>query len=139
MTPALKQQIIEAACDAVAFNGGTVQMEAHVRAALETSLAALRAEPDVQPVAWGVIASNTGRICQVELDADEVEGHNPKHTIPLYAAPQSAVPLTEVQIFKALDSTIDDVANAKHDPESWETIVSMVRAIEQAHGIKEKT
>jgi hypothetical protein len=41
-----------------------------------------------KPVAWGIIASNTGRICQVELDADEVEGHNPKHIVPLYAAPQ---------------------------------------------------
>jgi hypothetical protein len=41
-----------------------------------------------EPVAWGIIASNTGRICQVELDADEVEGHNPKHIVPLYTAPQ---------------------------------------------------
>lgn len=49
---------------------------------------ALAAQPAVQePVAWGVIASNTGRICQVELDADEVEGHNPKHIVPLYTTP----------------------------------------------------
>ena len=40
-----------------------------------------------EPVAWGIIASNTGRICQVELDADEVEGHNPKHIVPLYTSP----------------------------------------------------
>ena len=40
-----------------------------------------------EPVAWGIIASNTGRICQVELDADEVEGHNPKHIVPLYTTP----------------------------------------------------
>jgi hypothetical protein len=46
------------------------------------------ASPVQEPVAWGIIASNTGRICQVELDADEVEGHNPKHIVPLYAAPQ---------------------------------------------------
>jgi hypothetical protein len=44
--------------------------------------------PVQEPVAWGIIASNTGRICQVELDADEVEGHNPKHIVPLYTAPQ---------------------------------------------------
>jgi tetratricopeptide (TPR) repeat protein len=51
---------------------------------------ALAAQPAVQePVAWGVIASNTGRICQVELDADEVEGHNPKHIIPLYTTPHA--------------------------------------------------
>jgi hypothetical protein len=41
----------------------------------------------VQPVAWGIIASNTGRICQVEFDAAEVEGHNPKHIVPLYTTP----------------------------------------------------
>jgi len=41
-----------------------------------------------EPVAWGIIASNTGRICQVELDADEVEGHNPKHIVPLYTKDQ---------------------------------------------------
>jgi hypothetical protein len=41
-----------------------------------------------KPVAWGIVASNTGRICQVELDATEVEGHNPKHIVPLYTAPQ---------------------------------------------------
>ena len=40
-----------------------------------------------EPVAWGIVASNTGRICQVVLDADEVEGHNPKHIVPLYTSP----------------------------------------------------
>jgi uncharacterized linocin/CFP29 family protein len=46
--------------------------------------------PVQEPVAWGIIASNTGRICQVELDAAEVEGHNPKHIVPLYTAPPAA-------------------------------------------------
>ncbi len=49
-----------------------------------------------EPVAWGIIASNTGHICQVELDADEVEGHNQKHIVPLYTSPpaqQEPVPL----------------------------------------------
>ena len=46
--------------------------------------------PVQEPVAWGIIASNTGRICQVELDADEVEGHNPKHIVPLYTTPPAA-------------------------------------------------
>jgi hypothetical protein len=49
--------------------------------------------PVQEPVAWGIIASNTGRICQVELDADEIEGHNPKHIVPLYTTPPApAVP-----------------------------------------------
>jgi hypothetical protein len=44
-----------------------------------------------EPGAWGIIASNTGRICQVELDADEIEGHNPKHIVPLYTTPPAAI------------------------------------------------
>lgn len=53
------------------------------------------AQPEQEPVAWGIIASNTGRICQVELDADEVEGHNPKHIVPLYPTPPQRNPLTD--------------------------------------------
>jgi hypothetical protein len=45
-----------------------------------------------EPVAWGIVASNTGRICQVELDAAEVEGHNPKHIVPLYTTPPETQP-----------------------------------------------
>jgi len=57
-------------------------------------------EPEQEPVAWGIIASNTGRICQVELDADEVEGHNPKHIVPLYTTPpqRTWVGLTDEEI-----------------------------------------
>jgi hypothetical protein len=51
-----------------------------------------KAAPVQEPVAWGIIASNTGRICQVELDAAEVEGHNPQHIVPLYATPPAAQP-----------------------------------------------
>jgi hypothetical protein len=64
--------------------------------ALQAAREALKAMPAPvqEPVAWGVIASNTGRICQVELDADEVEGHNPKHIVPLYTTPPNvATPL----------------------------------------------
>ena len=58
------------------------------------------AKPEQEPVAWGIIASNTGRICQVELDADEVEGHNPKHIVPLYTTPpqRTWVGLTDDEI-----------------------------------------
>lgn len=44
----------------------------------------------MEPVAWGIVASNTGRICQVELDADEVAEHNPKYIVPLYTAQLAA-------------------------------------------------
>jgi len=47
--------------------------------------------PTVQePVAWGIIASNTGRICQVTLDENEIADHNPKHIKPLYPHPPAA-------------------------------------------------
>jgi uncharacterized linocin/CFP29 family protein len=52
-----------------------------------TAIKQALAAPVQEPVAWGIIASNTGRICQVELDADEIEGHNPKHIVPLYTTP----------------------------------------------------
>jgi hypothetical protein len=45
-----------------------------------------------EPVAWGVVASNTGQICRVELDFDEVHDHDQRYIVPLYAAPQPAIP-----------------------------------------------
>ena len=68
---------------------------------------ALAQQPAQQePVAWGIIASNTGRICQVELDADEIEGHNPKYIVPLYTSPQAQrtwVGLTEDEILYCVE------------------------------------
>jgi hypothetical protein len=58
----------------------------------------------VQPVAWGIIASNTGRICQVELDAVEIEGYNPKHIVPLYTTPPAAQPAVPDAIHHTDDS-----------------------------------
>jgi hypothetical protein len=52
-----------------------------------------------EPVAWGVIASNTGRLCQVELDFAEVEDLSPKWVMPLYTTPQQRtwVGLTDLE------------------------------------------
>lgn len=61
--------------------------DAQAAKALREALAISQPEQQ-EPVAWGIVASNTGRICQVEIDADEVEGHNPKHIVPLYTTPQ---------------------------------------------------
>jgi hypothetical protein len=86
-----------------------------------------------EPVAWGIIASNTGRICQVELDADEVKGHNPKHIVPLYTSPPAQrKPLTDEEIANILPD--DDTPMSL-----GEAFVKFARAIEAAHGIKENT
>jgi hypothetical protein len=85
-----------------------------------------------EPVAWGIIASNTGRICQVELDADEVEGHNPKHIVPLYTFPPAQrKPLTDDEM-KAVIQSIDP--DEQYLPKA---LRQFARAIEAAHGIKE--
>lgn len=55
----------------------------------EQAMLAEQPAPEQEPVAWGIIASNTGRICLVTLDASEVVRHNPKHVVPLYTTPQA--------------------------------------------------
>ena len=91
---------------------------------LETQLA----QPEQEPVAWAVIASNTGRICQVELNFAEVEELSPKWVVPLYTTPPQRKPLTEEQIIEATEH-IDTSRNGY--------FVHITRAIEAAHGIKE--
>lgn len=76
--------------------GETAQQCIERHRAEQDALMTLYAQPKAQepvsmePVAWGIVASNTGRICQVELDADEVAEHNPKYIVPLYTAAQLA-------------------------------------------------
>jgi hypothetical protein len=88
-----------------------------------------------EPVAWGIIASNTGRICQVELDADEVEGHNPKHIVPLYTFPPAQrKPLDAGEISRLWKQhTSED--GPHHNPYDDDGL-GFARAIEAAHGIK---
>lgn len=70
---------------------------------------ALAEQPAQQePVAWGIIASNTGRICQVELDADEIEGHNPKYIVPLYTSPPPCPTCEALARTVMLDQTSHD-------------------------------
>lgn len=51
------------------------------------ALRAALAEPEAEPVAWGIVANNTGRICHLTRDAEEVADYNPERIVPLYAAP----------------------------------------------------
>lgn len=69
-----------------AYQGSTEAAD-EIRQELIERYKAMQPAPVQEPVAWGIIASNTGRICRVELDADEVEDHNPKHIVPLFTAP----------------------------------------------------
>ena len=62
-----------------------------IREAITTIKEAL-AQPVQEPVAWAVIASNTGRICQVELNFAEVEELSPKWVVPLYTTPPQRKP-----------------------------------------------
>jgi hypothetical protein len=98
----------------------SILMDKAITAIKQARSAPYVASPRVQePVAWGIIASNTGRICQVELDADEIEGHNPNHIVPLYTTPPAAqrqwVGLTDEDIIKCTPTwggTVEDVARA---------------------------
>lgn len=71
-----------------------------------------------------------------------LRGLAPTHWMSLPSSPSAApqlaerVPLTEEQIYAALDADVDEIAAARADTESWGVIVTMVRAIEQAHGIR---
>jgi hypothetical protein len=79
----------------------------------------------VEPVAWGIVASNTGRICQVELDAEEVADHNPTRIVPLYAAPRPRKRLTDEEIL--------DIGKAARAVEGQHILpVTFARAIEDA-------
>jgi len=82
------------------------------------------AQPEPEPVAWGVIASNTGRICQVEIEENEIVVYNPKHIVPLYTAP----PQREWQ--GLTDEEISELIRNTHNTGSF------VRAIEAE--LKEK-
>lgn len=48
---------------------------------------AIEAAEKQAPVAWGILASNTGKMCSVVMDEDEVSEYDPKHIVPLYTAP----------------------------------------------------
>lgn len=88
-------------------------------------------EDEQEPVAWGIVASNTGKVCQVELDREYVLGHNPAHVVPLYTAPPQRKPLTEADIKGIFDLGLS----------TWklsESTVEFARAIEKAHGIGDK-
>ena len=100
-------------------------------AAAITALRAALAQPEQEPVAWGIVASNTGKVCQVELDREYVLGHNPAHVVPLYTAPSQRKPLTEAVIV----ITLRDAGYSIITNQETETAVRVFRIAERAHGI----
>lgn len=65
---------------------------AEALALCDLAIQRLSAEPE-RPVAWGMIASNTGRMCSVTMEYEDVEDLSPEHVIELFASPQRpAVP-----------------------------------------------
>ena len=89
-------------------------------------------EDEQEPVAWGIVASNTGKVCQVELDREYVLGHNPAHVVPLYTAPSQRKPLTEAVIV----ITLRDAGYSIITNQETETAVRVFRIAERAHGIE---
>jgi DNA-directed RNA polymerase subunit RPC12/RpoP len=55
----------------------------------------------------------------------------------VYTTPPQRKPLTKAEIFKALESDIEQMELVKQDPEEYAVIIGMARAIEAAHNIKE--
>lgn len=107
-----KKTILVAIAGSPAYFSGysTEQIQAYGQACREAALAELHV-PEiscgniVEPVAWAITASNTGRMCQVTLDHDEVEGMNSKYVTPLYLHPPQ--PTTVKQYLKVGDSRFE--------------------------------
>ena len=43
-----------------------------------------------KPVAWGIIACNTGKLSSVTLDKSEADEYKPEHRVPLYTRPHDS-------------------------------------------------
>jgi hypothetical protein len=128
MTPQLKAQTIDAlqnSIDVPCYGGHPKQ---------EAALAALRAEPDVQPVGWMYIEAtyNEGDLRGRQWKFHQFSRTKPdrswmqRDVVALYdhPAPQSAVPLTDDQIYEMYN-----------EPRSDAEMLEFARAIEAAHGI----
>jgi len=102
-------------------------------------------EPKAEP-SPAMLKVVRGDICCKSLDMDQSYGmwvpvtYSTEHGFVdgtcFYAAPQARKPLTEEQIYEALEADIVAMESSRNDPESWAVIVEMVRAIESAHGIE---
>jgi hypothetical protein len=100
------------------------------------------AQPEQGPVAWGIVASNTGRICQVTLDADEVAGHKPEYIKPLYTSPPQRQPLVSIEMLLDWKSQVNEIAARTNKAERHTAGAALKRSIADvisAHGIGEKT
>jgi hypothetical protein len=108
------------------------QALAKPRAAIAALKAAL-AQPEQEPVAWGIVASNTGRICQVKLDADEVAGHKPEYIKLLYTSPPRRQPLPRERTDAFYQALSQDDRSKQFTVQNW--FQAGFATSEAAHGI----
>ena len=89
-----------------------------------------KAEPQ-EPVAWALVASNTGNVCGVTLDEDDFEGMRPERVLPLYTAPHTAkcVPL-KAEALRQMWAAYAPIVGG---------VLEFARAIERDHGITGET
>jgi hypothetical protein len=96
-----------------------------------TALRTALAEPEQEPVAWGVFEDrNLHDPCFTRKDAEELARLKGTHAVvqPLYTHPPQRKPLTEEEI-------VDLWAGVSMDYDDQISIIEMARAIERAHGI----
>ena len=123
------REVMQMALDAMDSDSPDIQLRAATT--LRARLAQREEKPE--PVAFGIIACNTGKICEVALSAEEVAEIHPRYIAPLYAEPQkrSWQGLTDEELCDVCEALGVTVAG----PAS-EAINALFRAIEAK--LKEK-
>ncbi|MBS7697831.1 MULTISPECIES: hypothetical protein [unclassified Chelatococcus] len=79
---------------------------------------------DAEPIAWGIIASNTGRMSSVTMDKHEADEFDPRHIVPLYKNKPDPSPDVEAEN-RQLRGTLEYIlAQTKND---YPGVLSVIR------------
>ena len=92
------------------------------------------AQPEQEPVAWGVFESNLHDMFFTQSEAQEMAKLKGTHAEvrPLYATPPQRKPLTNGEIYTAYITATNQTLRATDERLAF----AFARAIEAAHGIK---